>query len=126
MACSGLLLAACGGEDAEVERRTDTRPTIARPIADRLASRSDQVATMLDGGDSCGAAREAAALRDDVIATINGRDIPDAYLEDLLGAVHELEAQIPSCEPPNGDGGDEGRGKDKKKRKHNDGGEGDD
>jgi hypothetical protein len=121
-----LLLAACGGEDAKVERRTDVQPTIARSIADRLASRSDQVATMLDGGDSCGAAREAAALRDDVIATINVRDIPAAYLEDLLGAVHELEAQIPQCEPPNEDSDDEERAKHKEKKKDKDGDEGDD
>jgi hypothetical protein len=113
-ACSALALTACGGDDQRAERRTDTAestPTIERAVAERLASRSDKVATLLDSGDACGAASEAARLRDDLTSAINDGAIPEPYLEDLSGLVNEISAQIPPCQPPppsteTGDGGD--------------------
>jgi hypothetical protein len=119
-ACSALALAACGGGENEVERRTVTRPTIESAVAQRLASRSDKVATLLDSGDACGAKDEAARLRADLTRAINDRAIPELYLEDLSGAVNELEAQLPVCEvvqPPPWDTDGE---KKKKKDKHHD------
>jgi hypothetical protein len=111
-ACSALALTSCGGDDQQAERRTDTAapiPTIERAVADRLARRSDKVATLLDRGDACGAASEAAALEQDFIETSNR--IPELYLEDLGSAIHEIAAGIPPCQPPppsteTGDGGD--------------------
>lgn len=117
-ASSALALASCGGEgEQQVEQRTVTGPTIERALAERLATRSDKVASLLDSGDACGAQAEAARLRRDLTAAVG--EIPPLYLEDLSGAVNELQAAIP-CEfvPPPGydddkqNGGDEDEGDD--------------
>lgn len=121
-ACSALALAACGGGENEVERRTDTGPTIDRAVAERLASRSDKVASLLESGDPCGAKDEAGRLRAEVTKAINDQAVPELYLEDLSGAVNELEAQIPPCEvmqPPPPPRETDGEKKDKKD-KHDD------
>jgi hypothetical protein len=121
-----LALAACGGGENEVERRTDTRPVIESAVAERLASRSDKVATLLDSGDACGAKDEASRLRAELTQAINDRAIPELYLEDLSGAVNELEAQLPVCavvQPPSRDtDGEKKRKKDNKDKqdKHED------
>jgi hypothetical protein len=123
-ACSAIALAACGGEEKETERRTDTLPTIERSLATSLAARSDAVADLLDRGDNCGAAAEAARLRDEVTASIGS--IPEVYVEDFSGLVNEIQAQIPPCEPPPADDrkedkeDEEDRGKGKKKGKDKD------
>jgi hypothetical protein len=120
------LLAACGGgNDTTFTQQTTTQrrstgPAISRVVADRLAARSDRIAVRLDRGDGCGAASEATRLRDDLTEAINTQAIPAAYLEDLSGAVNELQAQIPRCEPPprrGKDKDDNGRGKHKGKDK---------
>ncbi len=100
-ACSALALAGCGGGESEVERRTVTGPTIESAVAERLASRSDKVAGLLDSGDARRAADEAGRLRVELTDAINDQAIPELYLEDLSGVVNELEAQIQS----GGDGG---------------------
>jgi hypothetical protein len=100
-ALSALALAACGGEEQQAERRTVAGPTIPAAVAERLAGRSAKVATLLDAGDACAAKQEAAALRADLTASIE--TIPELYLEDLSGAVNEIDAQIPACpvvQPP--------------------------
>jgi hypothetical protein len=114
-ACSALALAACGGDQKEVERRTDTWPTIEGSLANRLADRSDAVAGLLDRGDNCGAAEEAARLRADVTASIGS--IPEIYVEDFSGLVNEIQAQIPPCEEPDDrmEEDEDGQGKGKKK-----------
>jgi hypothetical protein len=99
-ASSAVALASCGGEEPQVEQRTDTLPTIERTVAEGLASRSDKVASLLDAGDTCGAAEEAAALDRDFIETSNRGEIPALYLEDLGSAIKEIQAQIPPCEEP--------------------------
>jgi hypothetical protein len=104
-ASSALLLAGCGGgsDNTFTTERTTTQersgPPIAEAVAVQLAVRSDDVARRLDAGDSCGAADAARKLRDDLTRLINGQAIPAVYLEDLSGAVNELQAQI-RCEPP--------------------------
>jgi hypothetical protein len=124
-ALSALALASCGGEDQEAERRTVTGPTIPAAVAERLASRSARVATLLDAGDACEAKQEAAALRADLTASIE--TIPEIYLEDLSGLVNEIDAQIPACpvvQPPpvetHGEDEDDGKGKDEDKDKGKD------
>jgi len=113
-----LALAACGGGENEVERRTDTRPTIESAVAERLATHSDKVASLLSSGDACGAKQEAGRLRAELTTAIDDRVIPELYLEDLSGVVNELVAQIPPCEvaqpqpPPDMD-----REKNEKKKK---------
>jgi len=125
-ACSALALVGCGGEEQKVERRTDTTPRIRRAVADRLATTSDKVATLLERGDSCGAAEEAARLRADVNASIAA--IPTLYLEDLSGLVNEIKAQIPPCPAQPSDDAKKKKKdkKQKKKHKHGDEDEGED
>ena len=113
-ACSALALASCGGDDPQAETRTETEtaPTIERAVAERLASRSDKVASLLDSGDACGAADEASQLRADLTAAISEDAIPELYLEDLSGLVNEIQAEIPPCQPPPTDTGGGGYGDD--------------
>lgn len=124
--CSALALAACGGEQKEVEQRTVFGPTIERAVADRLASRSEKVASLLESGEACGAKREADLLRNELTEAINDGKVPQLYLEDLSGVVNEIQAQIPLCtelqRPSSDDDGEkkgEGhkKGKGKKKKK---------
>jgi hypothetical protein len=121
--CSAIALAACGGEEKETERRTETWPTIERSLATSLAARSDAVADLLDRGDNCGATAEAARLRDEVTASIGA--IPEVYVEDFSGLVNEIQAQIPPCEPEDDrkedEDDDDERGKGKKKGHKKDG-----
>ena len=121
-ALSALALASCGGEDQQAERQTVTGPTIPAAVAERLASRSAKVATLLDAGDTCAAKQEAAALRADLTASIE--TIPEVYLEDMSGLVNEIDAQIPACpvpQPPpvetNGEDEEKGEGKREHERK---------
>lgn len=90
-----MALASCGSE----EQKAAPGPKIAVGVAEPLAKRSEQVASLLERGDECGARAQAALLRREVTEAINSRSIPDAYLEDLSGVVNEIEAQIPPCEP---------------------------
>lgn len=97
---SVLALAACGGDGGQqVEQQTDTGPTIDRAVADGLATRSEEVASLLDAGDSCTAREEAELLRADLTQAINEGAIPEPYLEDLSGLVNEIKAGI-RCEAP--------------------------
>lgn len=113
--CSALALAACGGEGGGVEQQTNPGPRIEQGVAERLAVRSDDIARLLESGDSCAAVMESARLRDELNAAINRGAIPEVYLEDLSGLVNEIQAQIPPCEerepqvpppPKDGDGDD--------------------
>jgi hypothetical protein len=115
-ACNAVALAGCGGDGQQVERRTDTTPRIERAVADRLAARSDKVANLLESGDSCGAAEEAAGLRADLNASL--ARIPELYLEDLSGLVNEIQAQIPPCaqSAEDDDADDDGRKKEHEKK----------
>jgi hypothetical protein len=127
--CSALALAACGGDEQNVDRPTVTGPTIDAAVAEPLAERSDKVAALLDSGDTCAAREEAALLRADLTKAINADSIPELYLEDLSGVVNELEALIPPCQqpepPPTESGKPDKKDKDKGKGKgHED--EGDD
>lgn len=123
-ACSALTLTSCGGEKQNVDRRTETGPTIAADVAEPLAERSERVAGLLERGDACGARAQVILLRRDLTDAINARTIPDIYLEDLSGVVNEIEAQLPPCEPmipPPRKKQDEGKGKDKDKDKDEEG-----
>jgi hypothetical protein len=127
--CSALALAACGGDEQNVDRPTVTGPTIDAAVAEPLAERSDKVAALLDSGDTCAAREEAALLRADLTEAINADSIPELYLEDVSGVVNELEALIPPCQqpepPPTESGKPDKKDKDKGKGKgHED--EGDD
>jgi hypothetical protein len=118
MACSALILAACGGDAGE--RRTSAAPTIQRPVARQLAGRSDEVARLLDSGDDCGALAESNRLRGELARAINRQLIPQRYRQDLSAAVEEIRGQIvcrPPPPPPPPPPPDEDNGK-KKGKKH--------
>jgi uncharacterized lipoprotein YmbA len=123
--CSALVLAGCGGgsDNTFTLRQTTTTPRLPKiqsAVATQLATRSEVVAQRLDAGDSCGAAEEAAQLRNELTAAINARAIPGLYQEDLSASVNELQASI-SCTPPSDENGEgDGHGK-KKKDKHDHG-----
>ena len=149
-ACSALVLAGCGGGSASVDEQKDASPRIEKGVATELAARSDEVARLLASGDDCGAMAESGRLRDELTRAINRGVIPEVYLEDLSGAVNEIQARIPPCQMPtpqpttqpppppadedngqakkhedgHGNGHGNGKGKAKGKKKH-DGEEGD-
>jgi hypothetical protein len=114
---SALALAACGGDG---EQKQPEPPRIQAAVAQPLAERSENVAHLLDSGDRCNAATEAAQLEREVIAAINARAIPDLYLEDLGSVAHELVAQIPPCEARRDDDDEKGKGHGKRKGKKKD------
>jgi hypothetical protein len=127
--CSALVLAGCGGGSDNTftttqEQTTTTTlgPTIQSAVAQQLAGSSDEIAQLLDAGDTCGAAHAADRLRNELTAAINGGAIPGLYLEDLSSSVNELQAQL-RCSPPaevddGGSGKGKGRDKEKKRKKH--------
>jgi hypothetical protein len=92
-----LLLAGCGGDGAE--RRPAAAPTIQRPVARQLASRSDEVARLLEAGDDCAALAESNRLRAELTQAINRRLIPLRYRRDLSTTVKVIRGQI-VCRPP--------------------------
>jgi hypothetical protein len=113
-----LLLAGCGGDAAE--RRPTAAPTIQRPVARQLASRSDEVARLLEAGDNCGALAESERLRHELTQAIDRRLIPLRYRPDLSAAVKEIRGQIvcrPPQPPPPPSPPDEGKGE-KNGKKH--------
>jgi hypothetical protein len=98
-ACSALVLAACGGNaDGVDQQQVNPGPPIESGTAEQLAVRSDEIARLLEGGDNCAALAEGARLRDELSAAINRGVIPEIYLEDLSGAVNEIQALIPACQ----------------------------
>ena len=120
------MLAGCGGDGGREQARSEVSgPRVERALANGLAGRSEEVARRLESGDPCGARAEADALRNDLIAAINARRVPQEYLEDLTAAANEIAEQIPECappppEPPPPDGEadeDEGNGEDDEKGK---------
>ena len=84
-----LLAAGCGGGD---------EGGISNDVAERLALRSESVATEVEAGDACGARVEAEALQREAIAAVNAGDVPMEIQEDVLGAVNALLAAI-GCDP---------------------------
>ena len=120
-----LLAAGCGGEEAA------PAPRLPGALAERLAARSDAVADRLAAGDGCAARAEAQALQAEAIEAVNGRRVPRAFQEPLLGSVTALAESI-ECVPPvpaaegeddEDDGEDDegkGRGKGKGKKKGKD------
>lgn len=83
-----LLAAGCGGEEDDA----------SNDVAERLAVRSESVATKVEAGDACAARAEAEALQREAIAAVNAGDVPQEFQEDVLGAVNALLAAI-GCDP---------------------------
>lgn len=92
---AALCLAGCGGGS---QHRAAPQPTLPRPVAAALASRSDEVARVLAAGDSCRALSLARQLQGETIAAINGRRVPRAFQEQLGSTVADLVSRI-QCVP---------------------------
>jgi hypothetical protein len=111
-----LSLAGCGGGSEEA---APPEPSIPAPIAEDLAARSEEIAATLDGGDVCGAARQADDLNSAVNDAVAKGQIPKALQGELQNVVTELVDMV-NCEEPdeeegegNGNGKGKGKGKDK-------------
>jgi hypothetical protein len=86
------------------------------PVASALASRSDEVAQALAGGDQCRALSLAQQLQRETISAINAGRVPGAFQEQLGSTVGDLLSRIqcvPAVKPP-----DFGKHKGKGKKKH--------
>ena len=106
-----LCLAGCGSS-----HRVAPQPKLPAPGASALASRSDEVAQALAGGDQCRALSLARQLQQETIAAINARRVPAAFQEQLGSTVGDLLSRIqcvPAVKPPEG-----GKHKGKGKKKH--------
>jgi hypothetical protein len=114
---AAFCLAGCGSGS---EHRVAPQPTLPAAVASALASRSDEVAQALAGGDDCRALSLAQQLQQETITAINAGRVPGAFQEQLGSTAGDLVSRIqcvPAVTPP-----DNGKHKGKQKKKH----EGDD
>ena len=110
---AALCLAGCGSGS---EHRAAPQPRLRQPVASALASRSDQVAQALTGGDPCRALSLAQALQQETVAAINDGQIPGAFQEQLGSTVADLVSRIQCVPAPSKH--DNGKHKGEKKNKH--------
>jgi hypothetical protein len=89
-----LVLAGCGGGDAGPEEST-----LSPAVAEHLAQESEAIADKLDAGDTCGAAQQADALKDEAQAAIDAGEVPTELQSELMGTVDELVNAV-NCPPP--------------------------
>ena len=125
---AAAALAGCGGHP----RRASAQPSLPRPLAQRLAAQSDDVAARLDVRDECGALAAARSLQQETIGAINAHSVPGALQEPLSSAAARVVARIrctpnvspaPHAEPLDGEGDrghDHGRAKKEHGGKHGD------
>ena len=110
---AALCLAGCGSGS---EHRVAPQPKLPEPIASALASRSDEIAHALAGGDQCRALSLAQHLQQETISAINAGRVPGAFQEQLGSTVGDLLSRIqcvPAVKPP-----ESGKHKGKGKKKH--------
>jgi hypothetical protein len=75
-----LALAGCGDSEEQV---APTEATIPRGVASDLAERAEEIARLLDEGDSCGAASEAHDLKVAARRAIENGRIPEEFREPI-------------------------------------------
>ena len=110
---AAFCLAGCGSGS---EHRVAPQPKLPEPIASALASRSDEIAHALAGGDQCRALSLAQHLQQETISAINAGRVPGAFQEQLGSTVGDLLSRIqcvPAVKPP-----ESGKHKGKGKKKH--------
>jgi hypothetical protein len=110
---AALCLAGCGSGS---EHRVAPQPKLPEPIASALASRSDEIAHALAGGDQCRALSLAQQLQQETISAINAGRVPGAFQEQLGSTVGDLLSRIqcvPAVKPP-----ESGKHKGKGKKRH--------
>jgi hypothetical protein len=115
---AAFCLAGCGSGSGH---RVAPQPKLPAPVASALASRSDEVAQALVGGDQCRALSLAQQLQQETISAINAGHVPGAFQEQLGSTVGDLLSRI-QCVPaekPRDSGEQKGKGKKKKKDEGN-------
>jgi hypothetical protein len=88
-----LALVACGGGSQTAAEQ----PALPRAVASALADQADEIASALENGDQCGAARLADELKDGVEAAVSGGQIPAALRGELERAATDLQNEV-NCE----------------------------
>jgi hypothetical protein len=89
-----LPLTGCGGEE---RARSDAR--IERAAATELATRSEEIARLLDAGETCDAARRADELRARTRARMADGSVPASLRAELMASVDALADEL-VCEAP--------------------------
>ena len=89
-----VVLAGCVGS-----RSAAPEPTMAAPLAARLADYADATARLVAAGDGCGARKQALALQVATVAAINAHQVPGALQEPLQASANDLVKRI-ACTPP--------------------------
>ena len=88
-----VVLAACGGgSENEAER-----PALPGAVANSLADKADEIASALESGDQCGAARLADELKDGVEAAVSDGRVPAALRGELERTATKLQNEL-NCE----------------------------
>jgi hypothetical protein len=93
---AALFVGGCGSGN---ERAAPPRPRLPAALAAHLASRSDDVARLLETNDGCRALAAAKELQRETVAAINARRVPSPLQEPLLTAANDLTVRI-QCAPP--------------------------
>jgi hypothetical protein len=102
-----IALVACGGSS----QTEATEPALPAAIANSLADKADEIASALESGDQCGAARLADELKDGVEAAVAGGQVPAALSGELERTATELQNKVNCEEKPKEDHGDKGEKK---------------
>lgn len=93
-----LLLAGCGGGNANHTKPRPRPPRIPADVAQRLAAEADLIARAQPG--SCTARTAATLLRAETLEAIQSHRLPPRYQEPLMSAVNGLEARLSICAEP--------------------------
>jgi hypothetical protein len=93
LAYAALVIAACGS--GEEPTTTTTPPPVSASTAEHLAKLSDRIATDLDAGATCDAARAA----DDLMAAVEEADLGATLRPDVEEVASRLVNEV-NCPPP--------------------------
>jgi hypothetical protein len=119
--CSALVLAlaGCGGDDSGSD--TASAPRIEPAAASELATMSEDVARLVDEGNTCDAAHRADELYNEANAEVESGTVPPELAPHLLENAEALRNEV-NCETPppppdeeEEEEGGNGKGKGKKK-----------
>jgi hypothetical protein len=91
--CLAIALVACGGSS----QTSAGEPALPSAVANPLADKADEIASALESGDECGAARLADELKDGVEAAVSGGQVPAALSGELERTATELQNEV-NCE----------------------------
>jgi hypothetical protein len=105
--CLALALVACGGSS----QTAAGEPAVPKAVANSLADKADAIASALESGDQCGAARLADELKNGVEAAVSGGQVPAALSGELERTATELQNEVNCEEKPKEEHGDKGEKK---------------